>query len=53
VDHRAHLLRQRAASKPKLPCKTEKQTVNYNKTYKVEGAGGTQPGPEKGDRAKK
>jgi hypothetical protein len=32
VDHRDHLLSQRAASKTKLPYKTEKQTVNCNKT---------------------
>jgi hypothetical protein len=31
VDHRAHLLSQRAASKTKLPHKTEKQTVNCNR----------------------
>jgi hypothetical protein len=53
VDHRVHLLSQRAASKTEVPHKTEKQTGNLNKTWSAEEAGGTQPAPEKGDRAKK
>jgi hypothetical protein len=53
VDHRDHLLSQRAASKTELPHKTEKQTANCNKTQSAEGTGGTQPVPEKGDGAKK
>jgi hypothetical protein len=46
-------LSQRATSKTELPHKTEKQTVNFNKTQTVERAGRTQPAPEKGDGAKK
>jgi hypothetical protein len=53
MDHRNYLLSQRAASKTELPCKTEKQTENCNKTWTAEGAGGTQPAPEKGGRSKK
>jgi hypothetical protein len=41
VDHRSHLLSQRAASKTKLPCKTEKQTANWNLTQTVKGVGVT------------
>jgi hypothetical protein len=53
VDHRVDLLSQIAASKTKLPYKTEKQTENCNKTQAVEGAGRTQPALEKGGRKKK
>jgi hypothetical protein len=41
VDHGDDLLRQRAASKTQLHCKTGKQTANYNKTQTAEGSGGT------------
>jgi hypothetical protein len=41
MDHRADLLSQREHSKTDLPHKTEKQTVNCNKTWAVEGVGGT------------
>jgi hypothetical protein len=41
VDHRAHFLSQRAASKTKLPHRTEKQTENCNKTLIAEGVSGT------------
>jgi hypothetical protein len=41
VDHRTHLLSQRAASKIQLPLKTEKQTVNSHNTGTAEGANGT------------
>jgi hypothetical protein len=47
------LLSQRAATETKLPRKTEKQTVNSNKTWTVEGVGGTEPATEKGDGANK
>jgi hypothetical protein len=36
-DHRADFLSQREASKTELPYKTEKQTVNCNKTWKQRG----------------
>jgi hypothetical protein len=50
VDHIAHLLSQRTASKTELPHKTEKQTTNCNKTQTVEGVGRRQLAPEKGGR---
>jgi hypothetical protein len=53
VDHRDYHLSQRAASKTELAHKTEKQIANCNKIWSVEGAGGTQPVPEKRDRTKK
>jgi hypothetical protein len=40
VDHRDDLLSKKAASKTELLHKTEKQTVNCNKTQRVEGEGG-------------
>jgi hypothetical protein len=53
VDHRTHLLRQKASSQTELPCSTEKQIVNCNKTQRAEGVGGTQHAPERGGRSKK
>jgi hypothetical protein len=47
VNNRAHLLSQRARSKTELPHKTEKQTVNYNKTWTVEEADGTMNLPQR------
>jgi hypothetical protein len=40
VDHRTHLLSQKATSKTKLPHNTEKQTSNCHKTRTAEGADG-------------
>jgi hypothetical protein len=48
MDQRSDLLNQRAASKTELPHKTEKQTTSCNKRWTVEGEGGTQPAPERG-----
>jgi hypothetical protein len=53
VDHRNHLLDQRAASKTKLLHKTENQTANCNKTQIMEEEGGAQHAPEKRGREKK
>jgi hypothetical protein len=47
LDHRAHLLSQRVASKAELPPKTEKQTVNSKQIWTVEGWGGTLNLPQK------
>jgi hypothetical protein len=55
VDHRDDLLSQRAASKTRLPHKTEKQTANCNLPWTVEGLGGTLSLPQRegaGQRAK-